>query len=83
VGRPQLGLKARQTGDVAAWQILNVNSFRRFLLTPNEFGPQTCANGSYMKFSFHPYKERPKQIPYATGVSFLVCAAPELRPSWA
>jgi hypothetical protein len=30
-------------------------------LTPNEFGPETSAIGSYMKFSFHPYKERPKR----------------------
>jgi hypothetical protein len=79
VGRPQLWLKARQTGDAAAWQILDVNFFQRFLLTPNEFGPETSAIRSYMKFSFHPYKERPKRTPYGTGASFLVRAAPELR----
>jgi hypothetical protein len=32
-----------------------------------------------MKFSFYSYKERPKRTPYATGASFLVRAAPELR----
>jgi hypothetical protein len=79
VGHPQLGLKARQTGDAAVWQILDINFFRRFLLTLNEFGPETSAIGSYMKFSFHPYKERPKWTLYATGASFLVRAAPELR----
>jgi hypothetical protein len=78
-GHPQLGLKARQTGDTAVWQILDINFFRRFLLTLHEFGPETSAIGRYMKFSFHPYKERPKWTPYATGASFFVCAAPELR----
>ena len=32
-----------------------------------------------MKLSFHPYKELPKQTPYATWASFLVRAAPGLR----
>jgi hypothetical protein len=32
-----------------------------------------------MKFSFHPYKERPNRTPYATGASFLVSASPGLR----
>jgi hypothetical protein len=80
VRRPQLGLKARQTGDASACQILDVNFFRPFMLTPNEFGPENSAIGSFVKlFLFHLYKERPKRTPYATGASFLVRAAPELR----
>ena len=75
MGRPQLGLKARQTGDAAPWQILDVHLFRRFLLTPNQFGPEASAIGSSFKLSFHPYKEHPKQTPYVVGASFLVRAA--------
>ena len=53
--------------------------FRRFLSTPNEFGPQTNAIGSSMKLSFHPYKEHPKRTPCAAWASILVRAAPRLR----
>jgi hypothetical protein len=38
VGHSHLGPKAHQTGDAAPWQILDVNLFRRFLLTQDEFG---------------------------------------------
>jgi hypothetical protein len=42
---PQLGLKAHQTGDDAAWQILDVSFFRRFPLTEDEFWHKTGAIG--------------------------------------
>jgi hypothetical protein len=59
VGRPQLGPKAHQTGKAAPWQILDVNLFRRFPLTQNEFWHETGAIGSSMKIFFQPYIERP------------------------
>jgi hypothetical protein len=79
VGHPQLGLNAWQIGDGAAWQQnLDVNLFRRFPSTPNEFGPETNSIGRSIQFWFHPYNERPKRTPYATGVSISACATPEL-----
>jgi hypothetical protein len=66
VGRPQLWPKAHQTNDAAPWQILDVNLFRIFLLTQDEFWHDTSAIGSSMKLCFQPYIERPKPTPYAT-----------------
>ena len=66
-------------GGAAPWQILDVTLLRRFPLTPNEFRPEASTIGSSLKLSFHSYKERPKQTPYATWTSFLVRAAPGLR----
>jgi hypothetical protein len=66
-------------GGAAPWLILDVTLFRQFLLTPNEFGSETNAIGSYLKLSFHPYKECPKQTLYAIWASFFVRAAPGLR----
>jgi hypothetical protein len=36
-------------------QILDVDFFRRFLLTLVEFGPQTKAISYFIKLSFHPF----------------------------
>jgi hypothetical protein len=66
VGRPQLWPKAHQTNDAAPWQILDVNLFRIFLLTQDEFWHDTGAIGISMKLCFQPYIERPKPTPYAT-----------------
>ena len=66
-------------GGAAPWQILDVTLFRLFPLTPNEFWPETASIGSFLKLSFHPYKELPKRTPYETRASFLVRAAPGLR----
>jgi hypothetical protein len=79
VGRPQLGPKAHQIGDAAPWQILDVNLFRRFPLTHDEFRHETGAIGSSMKFCFQPYIEHTKPSPYATWASVLVRTAPGLR----
>jgi hypothetical protein len=79
VGRPQLGPKAHQTGDAAPWQILDVNLFRRFPLTQDEFWHETGAIGSSMKLCFQPYIEYPKPTPYATLASILLRTAPGLR----
>jgi hypothetical protein len=75
---PQLGPKARQTGDAAPWQILDVNLFRRFPLTQDEFWHDTSAIGSTMKLSFQPYIECPTS-PYATWASVLLHTAPGLQ----
>jgi hypothetical protein len=79
VGRPQLGPKAHQTGDVAPWQILGVKLFRRFLLTQDEFWHETGAIGRSMKLCFQPYIERPKPTQYASWASVLLRTAPGLR----
>ena len=63
----------------AAWQILDIHLFQRFLSTPNEFRPQTGVIRSSMKLSFHPYKEHPKRTPYVAWASIFVWAAPGLR----
>jgi hypothetical protein len=77
VGRPQLGPKAHQTGDAAPWQILDVNLFRIFPLTQDEFWHETGAIGSSIKLCFQPYIERP--TPYATWASVLLRTAPRHR----
>ena len=74
-----MGLKPNKTGDAALWQILDVNLFRRFPLTQDEFWHETGAIGSSMKFRFQPYIERPKPTSYAIWASFLLHAAPGLR----
>jgi hypothetical protein len=74
-----LGLKPNQTVDAALWQILDVNLFRRFLLTRNEFWHDTGAIGISMKFFFQPYIERLKPTSYATWASILLRTAPGLR----
>jgi hypothetical protein len=79
VGRPQLGPNAHQTGDAAPWQILDVNLFRRFLLSQHEFWHETGAIGSSMKLFFQPYIQHPKPTPYATWASVLLRIAPRLR----
>jgi hypothetical protein len=53
--------------------------FRRFPLTREEFWHKTGAIGSFMKFCFQPYIERPKPTPYATWASVLLRTAPGLR----
>jgi hypothetical protein len=63
----------------APWQILNVNLFRGFLLTQDEFWDETGAIGSSMKLCFQPHIEFPKPTPYATWASILLCTAPGLR----
>jgi hypothetical protein len=72
-----LGLRPNQTVDAALWQILDVNLFRRFPLTQNEFWHETGAIGSSMILCFQPYIERPKPTPYATWA--LLRTAPGLR----
>jgi hypothetical protein len=79
VGRRQLGPKAHQTGDAAPWQVLDVNLFRRFPLTPDEFWHETSAIVSFMKLCFQPNIERPKPTLYATWASVLLRTAPGLR----
>jgi hypothetical protein len=76
VGRPQLG---PQTGDAAPWQILDVNLFRRFLLTQEELWHETRAIGSSMELCFQPCIERPKPTPYATWASVLLRTTSGLR----
>jgi hypothetical protein len=76
VGRPQLVPNAHQTGDAAPWQILNVNLFRRFLLTHDEFWHEIGAIRSSMKLCFQPYIEHPKPTLYATWASILLRNAP-------
>jgi hypothetical protein len=79
VGRPQLGSKAHQTGDAAPWQILDINLFRRFPLTQDEFWHETGVIGSSVKLCFQPYIERPKRTLYATWTSVLLRTTPVLR----
>jgi hypothetical protein len=57
-----LGLRPNQTVDAAIWQILDVNLFRRFLLTRDEFWHETGAIGSSMKLCIQPYIERPNRL---------------------
>jgi hypothetical protein len=66
MGRPQLGPKAHQTSDVAHWQILDVNLFRRFPLTQDEFWHETGAIEHSMKLCFQTYIERTNPTSYAT-----------------
>jgi hypothetical protein len=63
----------------APWQILDVHFFRLLPLTRDEFGPQTSAIASVMKFCLQPNKERPKPTSYVTWSSFLVRTGPGLR----
>jgi hypothetical protein len=42
---PNLGLRPNQTVGAALWQILDVNLFRLFLLTRDEFWHKTVAIG--------------------------------------
>jgi len=66
--------------DVASpRQILDVNLFGRFPLTPDEFEPDTGAIGSVLKLSFHPSIVRPNPTPYATWASVLVRAVSGVR----
>jgi hypothetical protein len=74
-----LGLRPNQTVSAALWQILDVNLFRRFPLTRDEFWHKTSAIGRFMKFCFQPHIERPKPTPYATWASVLLRTAPGLR----
>jgi hypothetical protein len=74
-----MGLGPNQTVDAALWHILDVNLFRRFPLTRDEFWHETSSIGSSMKFLFQPYTERPKPTPYATWAFDLLRIAPELR----
>jgi hypothetical protein len=53
--------------------------FRQFPLTRDELWHKTAAIGSFMKFCFQPYIERPKLTPYATWASVLLRTAPGLR----
>jgi hypothetical protein len=78
-GAPNLGLRPNQTVSAVLWQILDVNLFRRFPLTRDEFWHKTGAIGSSIKFCFQPYIERPKPTPYATWASVLLRTAPGLR----
>ena len=57
------GPKAKN-GDAAPGQILDLYLFRRFPLTPVEFGHETGSIGKVMKLSFRAYEERPNQSPY-------------------
>jgi hypothetical protein len=63
----------------APWQILDVNLFRKFPLTQDEFWHEIGAIGSSMKLCFQPCIERPKPTPYATWESVLLCTAHGLR----
>jgi hypothetical protein len=56
-------------GDAAPWQILDVHLFQWFPSTQMEFGYETSAIGSSIKFTFQPYKERPKRTPYEVVAS--------------
>jgi hypothetical protein len=78
-GAPTTWPKAHQTGDVAPWQILDVNLFWRFLLTREEFWHETSSIGRFMKLRFQPYMQHPKLTSYGTWASFFVRAAPGLR----
>jgi hypothetical protein len=76
---PTTGPTAHQTGDTAPWKLLDVNLFRRFPLTLDEFWHETSAIGSFMKFRFQQYIELPKPTLHATWASVLLCIAPGLR----
>jgi hypothetical protein len=78
-GAPNLGLRPNQSVSAALWQILDVNLFRRFPLTRDEFWHKTGDIRRFMKFFFQPYIERPKLTPYATWASVLLRTAPGLR----
>jgi hypothetical protein len=52
-------------GDAAPRQILNVNLFHRFPMTPDEFCHETSAIGKVIFLAFHAYKERPNPSPSA------------------
>jgi hypothetical protein len=70
-----------QNSGTAPEQILDVNLCRRFLLTPDEFGPETGSIGIFLKLSFHPYKEHPN--PTHLGVRFSTACSwsPKLKRS--
>jgi hypothetical protein len=65
-----------QNSGAATEQILDVNLCRRFPSTPDEFGHETGSIESFLKLSFHPYKEHPNLTLYATWASILVRAVP-------
>jgi hypothetical protein len=64
-------------GDAAPWQILNVDLFQLFPLTPVEFGPETKAIAYFMKLVFHLYVDRRKRSPYASRAPVLLQVGPE------
>ena len=68
-----------KNSDAAPGQILDVNFLGLFLLTPDEFGPETSAIGSVLELSFPPYKVCPNPSPYVTVAPILVQTAPGLR----
>ena len=68
-----------KNSDAAPGQILDVNFLGRFLLTPDEFEPETSSIGSVLELSFPPYKVRPNPSPYVTVAPVLVQTAPGLR----
>ena len=47
-----------QNGDAESEQILDSDLFRRFPMTPIEFGGETGGIGKVFLLAFYPYKER-------------------------
>jgi hypothetical protein len=83
------GPNGPKDSDAAPWQILDVNLFQWFLLTPMEFGPQTKAIGYLMKLSFHLYVDHWKRSSDVSWASILLQTGPgardglELNLDWA
>ena len=59
-------------GGAAPFQILDVNLFRKLLLTLYSYGPESDGIGKVMKLSFQPYKVLLKRTPYVAVALFLV-----------
>ena len=79
-GRPQHGAESptRYTGHwpkrggATPFQILDIELFHEFLLTPKSYGPESGGVGKVMKLSFQPYKVLLKRTPYVAVELFLV-----------
>ena len=54
------------------FQILDVELFRKFLLTPNSYGPESGCVRKVMKLYFQPYKVLLKWTSYVAVALFLV-----------
>ena len=80
VGALNLGLRpdtihgplAQKRWRSTPFQILDVELFRKLLLTPNSYGPKSGGVGKVMKLYFQPYIVLLKRTPYVTVASFLV-----------
>ena len=58
-----------QYGDATLEQILDVDLFRRFPMTPVESGGETGGIGKIFSLTLHPNKQRQNPSPYVTWTS--------------